>query len=199
MVARTKARTRARKNRPANAASARPVSRNHVKALRLANSVRRSLLVPPLTAPRTSSWTTISITSATVSTTCRSRSPRKAVAVARVLRHKAPRRVRALHVPASHKVARTVPATAMAPAPALRQPSVTALAVAHRATARPVAKIRAIAVRPVTTSHVRNLPCRTRVARRRRSCTRSRKRIASRHLSSWINCQAVLVVRNQRC
>ncbi len=196
---RTKARTRARKNRPANAVSARPVSKNHVKALRLANSVRRSLLVPPLTVPRTSSWTTMWITSVTASTTCHSKSRLKAVVAVRALRHRAPRQVRALHVPASHKVARTAHATAMAPALAPHRPSVAVLAVAHRATARPAAKTRAIAARPVTTSRVRSLPYRTRAVPRRRSCTRSRRLTASRHLSNSINCQAVLVVKNQRC
>ncbi len=70
-VARTKARTRARKNPPVNAASALPVSRSHVKALRPANSVNRaSRHAPPLIVHRTSSSTTISITSVTALITC---------------------------------------------------------------------------------------------------------------------------------
>ena len=200
-VARTRARTKARKNqRPPVAASARPVSKSHAKARRPANSASQaSRHVPLLIVPRTSSWTTISITSVTASTTCHSRSRPRAVAAVRVLRHKARQPVRAHHVAASHKVARAVRAAAMAPAPARHRPNAAAHAMVHLVTARPVAKTRATAVRPATTSLVRNRPCRTRVARRRRSCTRSRRLIASRHLSNWINCQAVLAEKNRHC
>jgi ATP-dependent RNA helicase RhlE len=129
-------------------------------------------------------------------TTCHRPNRPRAVVVAQVPRHRA--LVQALRAPAaSHRVARTVRAAATAPPPAPHRPSAMVRVTAHRVMARPVAKSRATAALHVMSSHApRNLPCRTRAAaRRRRSSTRSRKAIASRHLSSWINCQAALVVK----
>lgn len=194
-----KGKDKGKENRRVSAVSVQPVSRSPVKAPRPANSVSQaSRRVPQLIVRRTSSWTTISITSVTASTTFRSRNRPKAAAVVRALRLKA--QPQALHVAASRRaVARTVRATAMAPAPAPRQPSAAVHAAALHVMARPVAKTPVTAVRPVTINRVRNRPCRTRVVRRRRSCTRSRRPIASRHLSNWINCQAVLVAKNRHC
>src|SRR5471032_2846172 len=194
----------ARTKRPPTAvANAQPVSKSRAKAPRPANSASQaSRHAPPPTAPRTSSSTTTWTTSVTASTTCLRPNRPRAVAVVQVHRHRV--QAQPLHVAASRRAAvRMVRATAAAAPPARHLPNAAAHAMAHRVTVKPVAKTRAAttAARPVTTSHARpNLPCRTRaVARRRRSSTRSRRLTASRHPSSWINCQAVLVVKNRRC
>ncbi len=173
-----------------------PVNTSPAKAPRpVSNSVRH--LAPPLTVLRTSSWTTMSITSVTASTTCLKPNLLRAVVAVRALRHKV--QVQVLRAPVSHKVARTVHAAAAAQPPVLRRPSVAAHEMVLHVTARPVAKSPATAARPVTNNLVRNQPCRTRGARHRRSFTRSRKAIASRHLSNLINFQAVHAAKNQPC
>jgi hypothetical protein len=180
------------------------VNTSHAKALRLANnSVQRHALLLQ-TVLRTSSWTTISITSVTASTTFLKPNRLRAVVVVRVLRHKAPQlvQVQVLRAPAaaSLRVVKVAHAAATALPPARRRPSVAAHATVLHVTARPVAKSPATVARLApTTSRVRNRPCKTRAARHRRSSIKSRKPIGSRLLSNWINCQAVRAARNQRC
>ena len=128
----------------------------------------------------------------------------KAAVAVRVLRHQprqlAQAQAQALRAAASHRVVRAVRAAATAPPPARHRPSAAARAMVLHVTARPVAKSPATAARPVaTTSRSRNRPCKTLAVQRRRSFTRSRKPIVSRHLNNLINCQAVRAVRNQRC
>ncbi len=166
------------------------------KARQLVNSSVQPHAPQPI-VPRTSSWTTISITSVTASTTCHSRNRPRAVVAARVPRHRV--QLQARRAAASHKVARMGRATATARPPVRHRPSAAAHATVPRVTVRPVATTPARAVRPVTTSLARNPPCRTRAATSRRSCTRNRKPIASRRLNSWINCQAAHGAKNRHC
>ncbi len=139
------------------------MSKSHAKARRPANSVSQaSRHVPLLIVPRTSSWTTISITSVTASTTCHSRSRPRAVAAVRVLRHKArqpgsgaPRGGKPQgrqNGPRSSDGASTGTPPAKRSGPRNGAPRD---GQARREDSR------ATAVRPATTSLVRSRPCRT--------------------------------------
>src|SRR5471032_1549570 len=198
----TRAKTKARTNRRLRPlANALPVPlRSRVKARLLASSV--NLALAPI-APLTSSWMTKWITSAiALITSARIRTRTRVVAVVQA---RLPQPTVQHLLPAHRaRVAKAVRVPA-APAPALAPPlpSAAAHATVHLVTARPVAtSSHATAALPVTISlRARNPPygAHAMASRSRRSCTKSRKVIASRRPSNWTSCQAAHVARSPHC
>jgi hypothetical protein len=204
-VARTKARIRARKNRQLLPANVQPVSlanKSPVKAARLANSANSQHRVQRIVL-RMSSLMTKWITSATVLImSVRTRARTRVAAVVPALRHQVlqPQQAQRLAHVVRAQAAR-VPVPVQPPAHLL--PSAMVHAVAHLVTARPAAKSNhAIGALPVMISqHVRSLQsgALVMVSQHRRSCTKSRKAIASRPPNNSINCQAAHAVKNRHC
>jgi len=208
VVARTRAKTKARKNRPpqphrANALHVRRASRSLARARRPAKRVLPSRLHRVLTARRTNFWMTRSTTSAIAPITSariKARTSKVAI-VALALQPQVPLR----HHAVRHPVA-TAHVAARAPAPAMAQGHPANAAV--RATVQVVMARRVVKTSRATAARLAtiSLPVKSQpfaalatVSRHRRSCTRSRKAIASRPPSCSINCQAAHAVKSQPC
>ena len=212
-VVKTKAKIRARKNRRLPLlANVRPASRVISKSLvtahlrvnnallLLAQLPRRVLLQ---IVPRTSFWMTKWITSATaLITSARTRTRTRVVVVAQALHPLVPAQRQVQRLP--HAALAQAVRAAAAQQLARRQPSATVHATVLRAMVRlVVTRTRATVVRHAMTQPARNrqfaVLVTARASRNRKSCTKSRKAIASRPLNNSTNYQAAHAVKNQHC